>query len=110
MILFDNQLGHGMLCQGCTSVLIFEHVGRQEQELQREMGVLLEKLQAQGQELAGLQQHSAEATQLTAVLHDTSEALEAKQAEAQRAAFALDDALQQLAQACPFPWFTLNPS
>lgn len=103
MILFDYYLGHDMLCQACISVLILKHVGRQEQELQREMGVLLEKLQAQQQEMAGLQQHSAEATQLTAVLHDTSEALEAKQAEAQHTASALDGALQQLAQACPSP-------
>jgi hypothetical protein len=74
------------------------------------MGVLLEKLQAQGQVIAGLQQHSAEATQLPSVLHDTIVALDAKQTEAQQAASALGDALQQLAPAWPAPCSTVSPS
>lgn len=74
--------------------------GGQEQELQREVSALLEKLEAQGRELAGLQHYQMQASKLTATLHSTTDALQKSQAELQQTASALESTQHQLAQAC----------
>ena len=68
--------------------------------MQREASVLLEKLEAQGRQLAGLQHHQMQAAELTATLRSTTDALEKSQAELQQTASALEHAQHQLAQAC----------
>lgn len=81
----------------------------QEQELQREVSVLLGKLEAQGQETAGLQHHRAQARELTAALHSTTDALERSHAELQQTASDLEHTRQRLAQArTPVPAIPLQ--
>lgn len=71
--------------------------------------MLLGKLEAQGQETASLQHHRAQARELTAALHSTTDALERSQAELQQTASDLEHTRQQLAQACtPVPAIVLQ--
>ena len=71
--------------------------------------MLLGKLEAQGQETAGLQHHRAQARALTAALHPTTDALERSQAELQQTASNLEHTRQQLAEACtPVPSIPLR--